>query len=169
MNPFKLKQSRWLGWRFFISSFLVIALLTIVVPWQRLKVPILIQLAKHGPADTRRLAELFLVGVEGIEGDPNVIVPVLLSGLEDENDGVREMAAISLGRIRQYPEQVVPALLTALNKAKSPYDISGYYIVVALSKYGTNARPWSPIFLQMIQSNSFNCGFANPLFVLRTI
>lgn len=166
MNLFKLKRPRWLGWRFGLYTLLVIMMMAIIIRQPCVKTWLRIQFAKHGFIPTRELA-IFFLGIEG--DDPKVVVPVLISCLEDKDDAIRETAALSLGHIRQYPEQVVPALLTALNKAKSPRDMSGFYIVRALSQYGTNARPWSPIFYQMIQSNSFNCAFANPLFVLRTI
>lgn len=164
MNPFKLRRPRWLEWRFFISLFLAIALLAIVVPWQRVKTWSRIECAKHGPALTRRVG-IFFLGIEG--DDPKVVVPVLLACLEDKNYAVRETAALSLGHIHQYPDQVVPALLTALGKEQE--DSTKRYMVGAMCQYGTNARPWSPIFLQMIQSNGFGFVFGSPLFALKKI
>jgi hypothetical protein len=167
MKPFSSKLVCRAIWRFSFVALVVSALLVFTVPWQRLKVPVLILCLDHGTGYMRGLAAMHLGRID--DGDSKVLVAALLPHLKDKDVYVREMTAISLGHIRQYPEQVVPALLTALNKANSRYDMSGFNIVVALSRYGTNARPWSPIFLQMIQSNSFNCGLANPLFVLRTI
>jgi hypothetical protein len=123
-----------------------------------------IQYAEHGPIATRRLAIFFW----GIDRDsPQVTVPVLLSCLEDKNYAIREMAALSLGHIHQYPEQVVPALLTALNKETN--YMAAHYLVGAIGMYGTDAKPWSPIFLQMIQSNSFSFDSGSPLFALKKI
>jgi hypothetical protein len=149
MNPFKLKHPRWLRWRVFIPSFLVIALLAAVIPWPRAKTWARIQCAEHGPAITRSPAIYFL-GVEG--DDPKVIVPVLLSSLKDKNVGVREMAALSLGHIHQNPEQVVPALLACMDKEpmESLVPMYGY---LAIGSFGTNARAWSPVLVQTIESN----------------
>ena len=136
-------------WRICIAAFLVIPLLVFSVPWHRVKVWALIQFAEHGPADTRRMAEMFLGNVEG---DPKAIVPVLLSGLRDKNVGVREMAALSLGHIHQYPEQVVPALLACIDTEpiESLMPPQGYY---AIGCFGTNAKAWSPTLVQIVESN----------------
>ena len=157
MKLFELKRPCWLGWRFLISLLLVIALLAFSVPWrrvwQRVKVPVLVQCFRHGPAATRRYAAIFLAFSDG---DKKMIVSVLLPGLKDKDEGVREMTAIALGDIHQEPEQVVPALFACI------------YALGAIGHFSTNARPWSPILMGMIESNRFHY-WLNPLGVLNSI
>jgi HEAT repeat protein len=138
-------------WRFCLAALLIILLLWVSVPWQRLKVPILIQLARHGPAGTRSLAEMFLGHAEG---DPNMVVPVLLDSLQDKNVSVRETVALSLGNIHQFPERVVPALMAEI-RAEPMESLAPMYGYRAIGCFGTNAKAWSPMLVQIIESNRF--------------
>ncbi len=133
--------------------FLTVALLCVCIPWHRLKVPVLIQCFRHGPAATRGHAALLLAQSNG---NTEMIVPVLLAGLKDKNSYVREMTAIALGRIHQDPERVVPALLDCIKAETSGPSLVPMYGFNAIGHFGTNAKPWSPILLGMIESNGFN-------------
>jgi|SRR5665213_418307 len=99
-----------------LFTILIIAVLGASIPWHqvwhRVKVPVLIQCFRHGPAAMRGYAAIFLANSDG---DPEMIISVLLPGLKDKNPGVREMTAIALGDIHQDPERVVPALLDCIN------------------------------------------------------
>jgi HEAT repeat protein len=160
-----MKRSRQAVWGICISMLLITTLLLVSVPWPRVKLWTLIECTKHGSTQMRQCAALFL-GNAG--GDPEVVVPVLLSALQDKNVGVREMAALSLGHIHQYPEQVVPALLTSI-AAETMESLEPNNAVYAVSLFGTNARPWSPILAQMIESNRFSFWSSSALNALHKI
>ena len=152
MKPFSSKIARWTFWRFSLLTFFFCALMIFAVPWQRLKVPALILCLNHGTGYTRGLAAMHLGRID--DGDPKVLVPALLPHLKDKDIYVREMTAISLGQIHQYPEQVVPALLAYID-TETQWETEGLWAVYAIGRFGTNARPWSPILVQMIESNRF--------------
>lgn len=88
------------------------------------------------------------------EVDPKAVVPTLVAHLKDKHEGVRELAALSLGHIHQFPELVVPALLDAI-KADERGGLMFIYAPPALCDFGTNARPWSPILVQMVKEETF--------------
>jgi HEAT repeat protein len=77
----------------------------------------------------------------------------LLECLKDRNSQVRDIAALSLGHIGKYPEKVVPALLNCL--AAETNGLASPLMISALGRFGTNARPWSPLLKQMIETNRF--------------
>jgi HEAT repeat protein len=129
------------------------------------KVPVLVQCFRHGPAATRRYAAIFLAFSDG---DKKMIVSVLLPGLKDKDEGVREMTAIALGDIHQEPEQVVPALFACIDAETNPASLVPNYALGAIGHFSTNARPWSPILMGMIESNRFHY-WLNPLGVLNSI
>lgn len=156
-------------WRICLVTLLVVLLLVFSVPWrrvwQRMKVPVLVQCVRHGPAATRRWAAIFLAYSDG---DKKMIVSVLLPGLKDKDEGVRVMTAIALGDIHQEPERVVPALFACIDEEINPASLVPNYALGAVGHFGTNARPWSPILLGMIQSNRFHY-WLNPLGALNKI
>ncbi|MGH7989151.1 MAG: HEAT repeat domain-containing protein [Limisphaerales bacterium] len=135
---------------------MIIALLWISVPWHRVwhrvKVPILIQCFRHGPEEVRGYAAVFLAHSDG---DPKMMVSVLLPGLKDKAENVREMTAIALGNIHQKPERVVPALLASIDAETNATSLVLKYAAGAIGYFGTNAKPWSPILVGMIESNRF--------------
>ena len=152
MKPFSSKLASRMFCCFGLMALFLGTLLVFVVPWQRLKVPALILCLDHGTGYMRGTAAKYLGRIA--DGDPKVIVPALLPHLKDKNVYVREMAALSLGHIHQYPEQVVPALLACIDTEpmESLMPMYGYN---AIGCFGTNARAWSPVLLQTIESNRF--------------
>jgi hypothetical protein len=136
-----------------LFTILIIAVSAACIPWHRVKVPILIQCFRHGPAATRGHAAVFLAHSDG---NPEMIVSVLLPGLKDKNSYVREMTAIALGHIHQNPERVVPALLDCIKAETNGNSLVPMYGFYAIGHFGTNAKPWSPILFGMIESNGFN-------------
>jgi hypothetical protein len=156
-------------WRICLVTFLAVLLLAFGVPWarvwQRVKVPILVQCVRHGPSSTRRHATIFLAHSDG---DKKMITSVLLPGLKDKDEGVREMTALALGDIHQEPERVVPALFACIDAETNPASLVPNYTLRAIGQFGTNARPWSPILAGMIESNRFHY-WLNPLGTLNSI
>ena len=153
MKSFSSKPAPRTIWCFSLVALVVSALLVFAVPWQRLKVPALILCLNHGNGYMRGTVAKYLGRID--DGDPKVLVSALLPNLKDKNVYVREMTAISLGHIHQYPEQVVPALLTYID-TETQWETEGLWAVYAIGTFGTNARPWSPILVQMIETNRFN-------------
>jgi|GEM_PF-932082 len=90
-----------------------------------------------------------------LDGDPKVLIPALLPHLKDKNEYVREMTVVSLGDIHQYPEQVVPALLACIDR-ETMGSLVPMYGYRAIGCFGTNARAWSPVLVQIIGSNRFS-------------
>ncbi|HZF02092.1 MAG TPA: HEAT repeat domain-containing protein [Methylomirabilota bacterium] len=166
MKPFNSKFSRRAIWRFSLVALFISTLLIFAVPWQRLKVPALILCLNHGTGYTRGLAAMHLGRID--DGDPKVLVTALLPHLKDKNLYVREMTAISLGHIHQYPEQVVPPLLACIDAETNPASLVPNYALGAIGQFRTNARPWSPILVGMIESNRFHY-WLNPLGALKSI
>jgi len=156
-------------WHICLVAFLIVLLLVFSVPWRRvgshLPVSVLVQCFHHGPAATRRYAAIFLAHSDG---DKKMIASVLLPGLKDKDEGVREMTAIAMGDIHQEPTQVVPALFACIDAETNPASLVPNYALGAIGHFGTNARPWSPILVGMIESNRFHY-WLNPLGVLNRI
>jgi hypothetical protein len=157
-------------WRICLVTFLVILLLAFGVPWprvwQRVKVPVLVQCVRHGPALTRRYAAVFLAHSDG---DKKMITSVLLPGLKDKDEGVREMTAIALGHIHQEPERVIPALLACIDAETNSASQVPRYAIGGIGKFGTNARPWLPAVVQMIGPDLYNPRSSSALAALHNI
>ncbi len=117
--------------------------------------PALMQCLKDENPQVRSAAAMSLAR---LGGDTNAAISALLPCLEDKDVGVRQMAALSLGYIHQYPNQVVPALFAAIGAETNGAAILTItmYMIPAIGRFGTNARPWSPILVQWAESNRFS-------------
>ncbi len=115
-------------------------------------VPTLLRCLQDQSQFTRRDAARSL----GFMGGPtNAIVSALVERLKDEEFVVREAAAMSLGWIVAEPERVVPALLACMEAETNLTGLPLKNMLSALGRFGTNAKPWSPILVQLIESNRF--------------
>lgn len=86
-------------------------------------------------------------------GPTNEIISKLLGCLKHGEPELRDAAALSLGQIGREPERVVPELLAQIGTATNAQG-NAYHLIKALEEFGTNARPWSPILIQMIEADS---------------
>jgi HEAT repeat protein len=69
--------------------------------------------------------------------DPQIVVPLLLKGLEDVDAPVRSVAAIYLGIVRDDPDKEVPGLIKALSDEDAEVRQNA---AVALASYGAHAE-----------------------------
>jgi HEAT repeat protein len=110
-------------------------------------IPTLVDSLKHG-ADwwTRASAALALSDL-GAAAAP--AVRALALSLDDPDLGVRQYAAIAIGRIHADPDIGVPALMRQLNRGQSV----NYYAASALGDYGTVAVPAVPDLIRLLSSD----------------
>jgi len=69
--------------------------------------------------------------------DPQVVVPLLLSALEDGDGGVRHVAVTYLGIVRDRPDEEVDGLIRALKDSQAEVRQAA---ALALSSYGLDAE-----------------------------
>ena len=153
-----MKPSFKVIWRVCIIAIVVAGLLAATIPWHRVAVWTLVW-CLNGKSDEysnpvcREIRADAALWLGRIGDDPKITIAVLLPHLQDKDEAIQNATAISLGHIHQYPEQVVPALLSSIEtKPKSTFLD---YRLIAIAKYGTNAQPWAPKLAQMIESNHF--------------
>jgi HEAT repeat protein len=108
-------------------------------------VPKLIKIFDQAPE--WETAEVF--GMVGPEA--KAAVPSLLQGLFDTNDQVRHMSLWSLGRIHASREQVVPALVKALD---DPVLMNRITAVNALASYGPDAKAAVPQLMELLKNEN---------------
>ena len=73
--------------------------------------------------------------------DPQIVIPALLSALDDPDSAVRGVAVTYLGIVRDNPQTEVPGLMKALGDENSEVRQGA---AVALAEYGTLAEPAIP-------------------------
>ncbi|HYT68882.1 MAG TPA: HEAT repeat domain-containing protein [Vicinamibacterales bacterium] len=73
--------------------------------------------------------------------DPQIVIPILLQSLDDEDASVRNVAVTYLGIVRDSPEKEVEGLIKALGDQNSEVRQGA---AVALAEYGTLAEPAIP-------------------------
>jgi HEAT repeat protein len=73
--------------------------------------------------------------------DRALVVPLLVSGLEDRDEGVRAVAATYLGIVRDGADQAVPALIRALTDPDAEVRRAS---AAALGSFGESAAPALP-------------------------
>ena len=160
-----MKRYRHSIWGICICVFLITTLLLISIPWHRAIASTLIWGLGSQSEQVSRASAFFL---GNIKGDPKMIVPALLRCLKDQRASVREMTAASLGHIRQDPEQVVPALLATID-TETNGSLVPIYALNAIGVFGADAKPWSPILVQMVESNRFGYWSGSALNALHKI
>jgi len=78
-------------------------------------------------------------------------IPVLIKCLKDQDNEVKQNAAVALREIGSEPEIVVPALMENLNDP----DLKVRSITaIAVCEFGERAKPAVPIIIKLIQENS---------------
>lgn len=122
----------------------------------RTAVPALIRSLGDESAHVRATAAMSL---GEINQDSDLVIPALVRCLKDKDAGVRQHSAIALGHIGKQPEVVVPALFARLEMETNVPAFSPL-MVSPIARFGTNAKPWSPVLVKMIESNRFGF-FAN--------
>jgi HEAT repeat protein len=70
--------------------------------------------------------------------DPQIVVPLLLSGAQDADASVRQVAVTYLGIVRDRPQEEVAGLVTALGDTDPQVRQAA---ALALSSYGLDADP----------------------------
>ena len=103
-----------------------------------------------------------------INQDSDLVVPALLPCLKDKDRGVRDCAAMALGHIGKQPEAVVPALLARIEMGTNAPVLSPS-MIWPIGRFGTNAKPWSPVLVKMIESNRFGMFSGSALSALKRI
>ena len=110
-------------------------------------VPVLIE-ALRDPAMAVQSQALLALGRYGTEA--KAAVPALLEVLKTDPDpDKRQWAAWALGQIHHEPQEVVPALVTALH---DPYVAVGIKSVCALGDFGPEAKTSVPAVLEFLRS-----------------
>lgn len=115
--------------------------------------PELIQIATHHPEEDARYIAVFTIRNLGPVAAP--AVPFLIQCLTNQAASIRENAALALGVVGLYPDQVVPALLQYLQTAKdSPHWRECTSAIYALSRFGTNSQPAVPSLVNLLSHSN---------------
>ena len=104
-------------------------------------------------AEERRQAAYALAiisGDSGLDREAKDVLPVLMDGLKDRDDWVRQMSANALGPMGRHAAPAIPALMAlAANREDDMRDVA----ILALGRIGPPAKEAVPVLLSVYREN----------------